>query len=161
MYECLDSINHVIAWTSMMDNTSTFQHSYASAVAGMDNTKITVTPSTVTAAGPGVPAGQPGVPFELTLNEGEVPSTWINDVGVFTREAGATVTIDGVPIPDAQWNPVADSNYEVARVPLGDGVHVLDGGDVPFSVIIIGWDQHDSYSYLGGTGTKIVNPTTM
>ncbi|MCY1009872.1 IgGFc-binding protein [Nannocystis pusilla] len=333
----LDSINHVIAWTSMMDNTNTFQHSYASAVAVMDNTKIKVTPSTTTAAGSGVPAGQPGVPFEITLNEGDVlsvavqslgtsmtgtifesaketpfmlfagqecalipadvcccdhmeeqisgvrlwgkhfigartavrsvnapepslwqiygaedgttvtlnadaqvtglpanpiildkgevvefyaggpmgepgdfeitadkpigvmnymtgaenlpdqffsigdpaavqipsveqflpryvilvPATWINDVGVFTRQAGATVTIDGVPIPDSQWNPVADSDYEVARVPLGDGVHVLEGGEVPFSVIVVGWDQHDSYSYLGGTGTKIVNPTPM
>ncbi|MDC0721548.1 IgGFc-binding protein [Nannocystis sp. bb15-2] len=333
----LDSINHVIAWTSMMDNTNTFQHSYASAVAVMDNTKIKVTPSTVTAAGAGVPAGQPGVPFEITLNEGDVlsvavqglgtsmtgtifesaketpfmlfagqecalipagtcccdhmeeqisgvrlwgkhfigartavrsanapepslwqiygaedgttvtlnadaqvtglpanpiildkgqvvefyaggptgepgdfeitadkpigvmnymtgaenlppqffsvgdpaavqipsveqflpryvvlvPGTWVNDVGVFTRQAGAVVTIDGVAIADSAWNPVADSDYEVARVPLGDGVHVLEGGDVPFSVIIVGWDQHDSYSYLGGTGTKIVNPTPM
>ena len=330
----LDSINHVIAWTSMFDNTNTFQHSYASAVAVLDNTKIKVTPSVLTAAGQGVPAGQPGVPFEVTLNEGDVlsvavqnigtsmtgtifesaketpfmlfagqecalipaqtcccdhmeeqisgvrlwgknfvaarmpvrnanspesslwqiygaednttvtlvadaqvtglppnpiklnkgqvvefyangpanepgdfevnsdkpigvmnymtgaenmpppfnstgdpasvqipsveqylpryvvlvPGTWVNDVGVFTRQAGATVTIDGVPIPDNQWNPVGNSGFEVARVPLGDGVHVLEGNDVPFSVIVVGYDQHDSYAYLGGTGTKIVNP---
>ena len=330
----LDSINHVIAWTSMMDNTNVFQHSDARAVAVMDGTKIKVTPSVQTAAGMGVPAGQPGVPFELTLNEGDVlsvavqnlgtsltgtifesaketpfmlfagqecalipanvcccdhmeeeisgvrlwgknfvgarmpvrnanmpettlwqlygaendttvtlvadaqvtglpknpiklnkgqvvefyaggpaaepgdfeitsdkpigvmnymtgaenmpppfnstgdpasvqipsveqflpryvvlvPGTWVNDVGVFTRKAGALVTIDGMPIPDNQWNPVGNSEFEVARVPLGDGVHVLDGDGTPFSVIVVGYDQHDSYAYLGGIGTKIVNP---
>jgi hypothetical protein len=26
------------------------------------------------------------------------------------------------------------------------------------SVIVVGYDQHDSHGYLGGTGTKIINP---
>jgi hypothetical protein len=25
-------------------------------------------------------------------------------------------------------------------------------------VIIVGYDQHDSYAYLGGTGTGVINP---
>ena len=87
-----------------------------------------------------------------------VPGTWVNDIGVFVRMEGATVTIDGVAIPDASFNPVGNSGFEVARVPLGDGVHVLDGNDVPFGVVVVGYDQWDSYAYLGGTGTKIVNP---
>lgn len=329
-----DSINHAITFTSTTDNTNTPQRAYASAVAFADNTKVKVTPSVATKAGAGVPAGQAGVPFEVTLNEGDVlsvaiatigtslsgttfesaqdqpialfagiecaliptnvcccdhveeqiagvrlwgkhfvgarmpvrnanspetslwqlygaednttvtltadvqvtglppnpiklnkgqvvefyaggpmsepgdfeieadrpigvmnymtgsenmpapfnqtgdpasvqipsveqflpryvvlvPGTWVNDVGVFVRMAGATIKIDGVQIPDASFNPVGNSGFEVARVPLTDGVHFLDGGGTPFGVIVVGYDQWDSYAYLGGTGTKIVNP---
>lgn len=101
-----------------------------------------------------IPAVEQSLPRYVVL----VPGTWINDVGVFTRKAGAIVQIDGVQIADNLWNPVGNSDYEVARVPLTDGVHFLDGMDTPFSVYIVGYDQHDSYAYLGGTGTKLVNP---
>ena len=329
-----DHINHAITFTSTTDNTNTPQRSYASAVAYVDNTKITVTPSVATKAGAGVPAGVPGQPFDVILNEGDVlsvainnigtslsgttftsaeatpfgmfaglecaliptqtcccdhmeeqisgvrlwgknfvaarvpvrnvampetslwqlygsedntvvnivadpqvtglppnpiklnkgqvvefyaggtqiepgdfeitadkpiavmnymtgaenlpgnlsstgdplsvqipaveqylpryvvlvPGTWVNDVGVFTRMAGAMIKIDGVTIPDMAFNPVGNSGFEVARVPLSDGIHVLEGDETPFSVIVVGYDQHDSYGYLAGTGTKIINP---
>ena len=68
------------------------------------------------------------------------------------------IQVDGVPISDAEFNPVAASGFEVARVAVPDGVHVFDGGTSPFSVIIVGYDQHDSYAYLGGTGTGKINP---
>jgi hypothetical protein len=87
-----------------------------------------------------------------------VPGTWVNDFAIVTRPVGAQITMDGVPISDFEFNPVADSGYEVARIPCPDGVHVFDGGDSPFSVIIVGYDQHDSYAYLGGTGTGKINP---
>ncbi|HEY0135933.1 MAG TPA: IgGFc-binding protein, partial [Nannocystis sp.] len=76
-----DHINHAITFTSTTDNTNTAQHSYASAVAFADGTKITVTPSVATKAGAGVPAGQPGVPFEVTLDEGDVLSVAVNQIG--------------------------------------------------------------------------------
>jgi hypothetical protein len=87
-----------------------------------------------------------------------VPGTWINDIAVVTRPAGAQILLDGVAIPDASFNPVAASGFEVARVPVPDGVHVFDGGVEPFSVIIVGYDEYDSYAYLGGTGTGKINP---
>ncbi|MCY0991787.1 IgGFc-binding protein [Nannocystis sp. ILAH1] len=87
-----------------------------------------------------------------------VPGTWITDVAVVTRPVGAVITMDGVPISDAEFNPVGASGYEVARIACPDGVHVFDGGDSPFQVIIVGYDQHDSYAYLGGTGTGKINP---
>ncbi|KIG15593.1 Dipeptide-binding ABC transporter, periplasmic substrate-binding component [Enhygromyxa salina] len=87
-----------------------------------------------------------------------VPDTWINDVAVLTRSAGAPITIDGVPVANNLFVSVANSGYEVARVPVSDGVHVLDGGDAPFSVLIVGYDEYDSYAYLGGTGTELINP---
>lgn len=327
----LDTVNHVTAWTSMMDNTNGFQHSYATVIATVDGTMVTIDPKTVTAAGAGVPQGAPGAPYvvamqegdvlnvavqslgtsmtgtkvnsnadhpvavfagqecalipaavcccdhleeqlagvrlwgksfiaarmpvrnpgapeatlwqiyaaengttvtlnydpgvtgipapQFVLNQGEVseiyvsgppgeegdfeviadkpiavygymvgaenfgssvgdpamvamapneqflpryvilvPGTWINDIAVVTRPAGAQILLDGVAIPDASFNPVAASGFEVARVPVADGVHVFDGVDEPFSVIIVGYDDYDSYAYLGGTGTGKINP---
>ncbi|MBV1858263.1 MAG: IgGFc-binding protein [Nannocystaceae bacterium] len=87
-----------------------------------------------------------------------VPGTWINDVFVLTRSAGAPITIDGVAVDDTLFEPVGAGTYEVARVPVPDGVHVLDGGDQKFGVVVVGYDQHDSYAYIGGTGTGIINP---
>ena len=87
-----------------------------------------------------------------------VPGTWITDVAVVARTAGAEILLDGVAIADNLFVQVANSNYEVARVPVADGVHVFDGGEEPFSVVIVGYDSYDSYAYLGGTGTGIINP---
>ena len=87
-----------------------------------------------------------------------VPGTWVNDVFVLTRPAGATITIDGTPVDDGLFVPVGSGAYEVARVPIADGVHVLDGDDQKFGVVVVGYDQYDSYAYIGGTGTGIINP---
>ena len=87
-----------------------------------------------------------------------VPSTWINDVAVVARAAGAVIELDGTPIADNLFIPVANSGYEVARVPVADGVHVFDGDTEKFSVVIVGYDSYDSYAYLGGTGTGVINP---
>jgi hypothetical protein len=90
-----------------------------------------------------------------------VPGTWTNDVAVLARPAGAQITLDGTPISDSLFIPVADSGYEVARVPVGDGIHVFDGDQNKFSIIIVGYDQWDSYAYLGGTGTGVINPNPI
>jgi hypothetical protein len=327
----LDTVNHVTAWKSMMDNTGGFQHSYATVIATVDGTMVTVDPKVPTAAGAGVPQGAPGAPFtipmaegdvlnvavqsipssmtgtkinsnpdhpiavfagqecalipesvcccdhmeeqlagvrlwgksfiaarmpirnggapeqnlwqvyaaengttvtinadpgvtgipapQFVLNQGEVsefyvsgpvgeegdfeviadkpiavygymvgaenfgsaigdpamvamapseqflpryvvlvPGTWTTDIAVVTRPVGAQILLDGAAIPDTSFNPVAASGFEVARVPVADGVHVFDGGLDPFSVIIVGYDMYDSYAYLGGTGTGKINP---
>jgi hypothetical protein len=328
----LDTINDVVGWTSMMDNSNTFQHGYATIIATADGTEVKVTPGPATAAGNGVPAGTPGVPFTINLQEGDVlsvavaslatsmtgtkvvsnypvavfsgqecalipastcccdhmeeqiaglrqwgsnfiaarmpvrnagspetslwqiyasedateiniaadpgvtginqtqltlnrgqmlemyvggspgavgdfqvtaskpigvfnymtgsenmpspynltgdpamvqlspieqflpryvvlvPGTWVNDIAVLTRPAGAQITIDGVAVADSAFLPVAGGAYEVGRVPIPDGVHVLDGGDSRFGVVIVGYDDWDSYAYLGGTGTGKINP---
>lgn len=87
-----------------------------------------------------------------------VPGTWVNDVLVLTRPAGAPIEIDGVAVPNADFEAVGDGTWEVARVDAADGVHVLDGGDANFGVVVVGYDQYDSYAYVGGTGTVIINP---
>jgi hypothetical protein len=90
-----------------------------------------------------------------------VPGTWTNDVAVVTRPADAEITLDGVPIDDLLFIPVADSGFEVARVPVGDGIHVFDGDQSAFSIMIVGFDAYDSYGYLGGTGTGVINPNPV
>jgi hypothetical protein len=85
-----------------------------------------------------------------------VPEHWMNDVITVVRPTGVEVEVDGVPIDDAEFIPVG-LDYEVARVPVEDGVHTLTG-DEGISVIVVGYDDDDSYAYLGGTGTAIINP---
>jgi hypothetical protein len=87
-----------------------------------------------------------------------VPSTWNNDAAVIARPEGATIELDGLAISDSLFVPVANSGYEVARVPMTDGTHLFDGGDAAFSIVIVGYDTYDSYAYLGGTGTGVINP---
>ena len=87
-----------------------------------------------------------------------VPGTWINDAFVITRPAGATITVDGVAVPEPSFAPVGDGDWEVARIEVEDGVHVLDGGETPFGVVVVGWDDYDSYAYVGGTGAGRINP---
>ncbi len=90
-----------------------------------------------------------------------VPGTWINDVAVIARPVGAQINLDGAAIDDALFIPVVDSGFEVARVPVADEIHVFDGGQSAFSIIIVGYDAFDSYAYLGGTGTGIINPNPV
>lgn len=87
-----------------------------------------------------------------------VPPTWNNDYLIITRLAGADVELDGVLVSDASFVPVGNGDYEVARVLTPDGVHVVDGLGDPCSVTVVGFDSYDSYAYLGGVGTSVINP---
>lgn len=85
-----------------------------------------------------------------------VPSEWELDFFVVTRPNGADITIDGVAMNDMDFLPVG-GGYEVARVPTTDGVHSLES-DSGFMVTVVGYDSADSYAYIGGTGTGVINP---
>lgn len=87
-----------------------------------------------------------------------VPTFWLNDVATITRVSGSTILIDDVPVDDAMFIPAGDA-HEVAWVPIEDGIHRFESEDQQgFSVIIVGYDDDDSYAYLGGTGTAKINP---
>jgi hypothetical protein len=47
--------------------------------------------------------------------------------------------------------------WEVARVQVEDGVHQLLGA-TGFSVAVVGYALADSYAYMGGSGTGLINP---
>jgi len=89
-----------------------------------------------------------------------VPATWVNDVLVITRHAGEGVLLDGEPLPDDPFIPVASSGYEVGRVPVPDGVHTLASEDEEYGlgVLVVGYDTYDSYAYAGGMGMGEINP---
>jgi hypothetical protein len=111
-----------------------------------------------------VPQSTEGDPLAVQMSPTEqylpryvvlVPGTWTKDYLIITRPEGAQILIDGMPAADMEFAPVADSGYEVGRILVPDGVHVLDGGDAAFQVVVVGFD---SYGYLGGTGTGVINP---
>lgn len=90
-----------------------------------------------------------------------VPTAWIYDWFVITKKTNSTVTVDGIAVNQANFVKVGPANnpseWEVARVPVTDGVHAVDG-DQPFGVIVLGYDSYDSYAYPGGLDQKVINP---
>lgn len=85
-----------------------------------------------------------------------VPSEWSWDFLVISRPAGVGVEVDGVAIDDNVFFD-AGGGFEVGRVPVDDGVHEVIGS-APISVAVVGYDTADSYAYLGGGGTGVINP---
>lgn len=87
-----------------------------------------------------------------------VPSTWERDTLTFTRPTNSTIDVDGVEattLPGATLTPLGTA-WEVIRVDVDDGVHVLEG-EAPFSVLVAGFDAWDSYCYPGGLDQRIIN----
>jgi hypothetical protein len=85
-----------------------------------------------------------------------VPESWDTDVAVITRHAGQAIRIGGIEVADDEFIPVGNG-FEVARVGIDDGVYLFDG-DEAFSVIVVGYTPVDSYAYVGGIGTQVINP---
>jgi hypothetical protein len=106
----------------------------------------------------GDPSMVQAVPVDQYLNRYVVlvPTTWNNDYFVITRHTGANVTIDGAAA-SAAWTVVGTTPFEVGRVSVSDGVHVVEG-DQPFGIIVVGFDDYDSYAYPGGLNLQIINP---
>jgi hypothetical protein len=106
----------------------------------------------------GDPSMVQAVPVEQYLDQYVVlvPTTWINDYLVLTRQTGATVQVDGNAVTSG-WTSVGTTNYEVTRLAVADGVHVLLGSH-PFGVIVVGYDRWDSYAYPGGLNQARINP---
>ena len=108
------------------------------------------------------PPGDPAMMQLLATEQFEplyvvlVPPGWGSDYLVLTREEGSTVNIDGVAVDDAAFTGFAPG-FEVARVPVEDGVHMVDSTE-PLGISVVGYDVHDSYAYVGGGGTAVLNP---
>jgi hypothetical protein len=89
-----------------------------------------------------------------------VPGTWINDALIITRSTGSEVLLDGETIPAAEFVDVASSGFEVARIDVDDGVHIIESqnGVDGLAVGVVGWDMYDSYAYFGGMWFAPINP---
>ena len=66
---------------------------------------------------------------------------------------GEQVVLDGAAIPNGSFVPVGNTEWEVARVTVAEGTHLLSS-DEAFSVIATGYNTHDSYAYTGGLRTN-------
>jgi hypothetical protein len=112
---------------------------------------------------PGSSVGDPAMvqlsPYEQFLPRYVVlvPNEWETDVLVLTRPAGVDIELDGVEVDDSEFHDVDDGDFEVARIVVPDGIHTLEAA-TGFSVVVVGYDSYDSYAYLGGSGTGVINP---
>ncbi|MBU1413784.1 hypothetical protein KKC22_19895, partial [Myxococcota bacterium] len=90
-----------------------------------------------------------------------VPVNWIYDYAILIKPAGASVTMDGTAVAGGSFIPISDGvnpvQWEVARIPVPDGVHAFTGTE-PFGIVIVGYDSYDSYAYPGGLNMQILNP---
>jgi hypothetical protein len=71
---------------------------------------------------------------------------------------GATITLDGAPLP-ATPSPT-NATWSVARVTLGagqNGAHVMTGSK-PFGVQVIGYGSYTSYQYPAGLDLALIAP---
>ena len=76
------------------------------------------------------------------------------------RPECSTKFLVSTPQIDAAFTPVLSSGYEVARIPVEDGVHRVEtvSGEDGLGLIVLGFDEFDSYAYIGGMGTGVINP---
>ncbi len=98
------------------------------------------------------------VPVEQFLDDYVflTPNTYDIDYVIVTRPEGATITLDSFDIPDTDFIPAA-TGWEVARVEVGDDVHVISG-TAPFGIIAVGYSPYVSYGYAGGMKLEAINP---
>ncbi|MBL4636848.1 MAG: IgGFc-binding protein [Kofleriaceae bacterium] len=80
------------------------------------------------------------------------PTNYVTNYVNVTAPTGATVMLDGTAIAD--WTPIGNSGFSVARVvlgagPLNDGSHSATSSD-PFGISVYGYGDYTSYWYPGG-----------
>ncbi len=74
--------------------------------------------------------------------------------------SGASVTLDGTPLPAASFSPIGASGETVARVELPAGqseVHQIDSPK-PFGIVVYGYGRYTSFMYAGGLDLTPITP---
>ena len=81
------------------------------------------------------------------------PDKYVQDFVNIVAPIGATVTLDGSPIPSASFEAVPNSGYAVFRTQVGDRVHTVTSSEAA-SVTVYGYDASVSYGYPAAMGLK-------
>jgi hypothetical protein len=81
------------------------------------------------------------------------PNSFEFDWITVTAPVGATVVLDGEPIPDDAFSSFATGAYRAARLRIEDGVHRVTA-DQPVGVMVHGYDRFVSYGYAAGLDIK-------
>ncbi len=102
-------------------------------------------------AGIGDPSLILAVPVEQFRNDYVflVPTKYAYNYVNVIAPAGATVTLDGSPIPVGQFQPIASGTLVATAMAVTEGVHRLSAPE-KINVVVYGWDQYVSYGYAGG-----------
>lgn len=80
-----------------------------------------------------------------------VPTKYASNYIAVTAPAGASVTLDGVPV--TQFVTAGKGSFKVARMPISEGSHILSATE-NVGVVVYGWDWYVSYGYPGGMRTE-------
>lgn len=95
-----------------------------------------------------------------------VPSTFQTNYVVFAKPVtGANIKLDGIPLESQEFGncvkaPIGTMQgvmYEQMTCPVTDGRHFAVG-DLPFGVSVYGYYSVGSYSFVGGSDVKLINP---
>lgn len=68
-----------------------------------------------------------------------------------------TLTLDGIPIPAAQFTSIGSTGYSVARPYVSSGVHTTSSTGY-HGITVEGFNSYDSYLYTGGALFQFINP---
>ena len=71
---------------------------------------------------------------------------------------GAVVKLDGVEIPDSEFEPVGSSSHRVARHALDRAEYHVIESKKPFGIVVYGYGQGTSDPYPGGLDVKRFSP---
>jgi len=76
---------------------------------------------------------------------GGTPNMW----ATLVKKKTATVSVDGVTVPEAEFVAIGSSDYERAYHPAPAGVHTASS-TVPFGLYVHGFNNAVGFSYIGG-----------
>lgn len=94
-----------------------------------------------------------------------VPTTFQRNYAVFAKPLDAAIVLDGVPLDSAEFSdcvkapigPVMGIDYEQLTCPLAEGHHTA-AANKPFGLSVYGYYNVGSYTFVGGSDVKIINP---
>ncbi|MCP4601587.1 MAG: hypothetical protein GY847_13930 [Proteobacteria bacterium] len=75
-----------------------------------------------------------------------VPETYTTNYINIVAPTGSEISVDSQPITD--WEPITQSDFSVARIPIGPGSHLAEGdGEAQFIITAYGYGRFVSYLY--------------
>ncbi|MFO0751083.1 MAG: IgGFc-binding protein [Myxococcota bacterium] len=77
------------------------------------------------------------------------PDKYAHDYVNLVAPSAAAVTLDGATVAASSFSAIPGSDWKVARLEVGDGVHSVLA-DQPIGVIVYGYDRDVSYGYAAG-----------
>jgi hypothetical protein len=94
-----------------------------------------------------------------------VPDTWQDNYMVLSRPAGVSITFDGMPLGEGEFDGcyagpigmVGGVMFDQLTCKLTEGKHTLSA-TLPIGLMVFGYYSVGAYSFAGGSDVKIINP---